>query len=635
MSKPWDPDQQYHVSRWGDGFFDINPQGELCLLPNQQKNDPSISIQKVIDEAITKKVQFPFVVRFHDVLRAQVRNLNLAFQNAIKEMDYQGEYRGVFPIKVNQMREVVEEIVDAGSEFSFGLEAGSKPEILAALAYNTTKGALTILNGYKDRDFMRLGLLAEKMDRNPIIVIENYAELKLLIDTSQEMGIRPTIGLRLKLSTQSQGKWASTSGDLSKFGLSIPEILKSIRVLNEAGMQDCIKLLHFHMGSQIADITVIKDAISEGARVYAKIVKMGIPLEYLDTGGGLAIDYDGSRSNNDSSRNYGIDEYAADLVLSIKQICDDEGVDHPTIISESGRAITAHHSCVITNVIDIKKKRDLDFDFPIQPNEHYLLSNMRSTLEELELDNCQEMLNDARQIKADSMQAFKLGILKLEEQAAIENLYWVIMDEIADLLKQKNFIPEDLQNLESTRAQQYLCNFSVFQSAADVWAIDQVLPIMPISRLNEEATESCNLCDISCDSDGKIKHFIGPNGMSDTIKLHKINPQEDYHIGIFLTGAYQDVMGIMHNLFGRLNEVHVFAHPNKESGFYIEEIIQGASSKTVLSTMQYNPPEMAKIIKNRLHNRITQGQVSSEMSHKLIDFYEQCLSKYTYLNNDN
>ena len=635
MSKPWNPDKQYLVSRWGDDFYQINSEGELCIRPTQSKSHASIALQKVVNEALNKGVQFPMVVRFHDVLRAQVRQLNLAFQQAIKEMNYQGEYRGVFPIKVNQMREVVEEIVDAGSDFCFGLEAGSKPEILAVLAYNTNMGALTILNGYKDKDFMRLGLLAEKMDRKSIIVIENYAELKLLMDTSIEMDIRPTIGLRLKLSTQSQGKWASSSGDQSKFGLSIPEILKSVRVLTDAGMQDCIKLIHFHMGSQIADITVIKDAISEGARVYAKLVKMGLPLEYLDAGGGLAIDYDGSRSNNDSSRNYRIDEYAADLVLSIKQICDDEAVAHPTIVTESGRAITAHHSCVITNVLDIKKKRDIESDFPQREGEHYLLTNMRSTLEELQLNNCQEMLNDARQIKSDSMQAFKLGILELEEQAAIENLYWIILDEISEFLKQKDFIPEDLQNLEMTRAQQYLCNFSVFQSAADIWAIDQVLPIMPISRLNEEATENCNLCDISCDSDGKIKQFIGPNGISETIKLHPIKAQESYHIGIFLTGAYQDVMGIMHNLFGRLNEVHVFADSNDESGFYIEEIIKGASSEMVLSTMQYNPPSMAHIVKQAIDKNVRAGKIQARLGVKLIDFYEDSLTKYTYLDNYN
>ena len=634
MTQEWNPDQQYHVSRWGDGFFKINSTGELCVLPNQDAAAPVIIIQQVIDQAISQNVQFPMVIRFHDILRAQVHNLNLAFQKAIEEMDYQGEYRGVFPIKVNQMREVVEEIVDAGNEFHFGLEAGSKSEILAALAYNTNVGGLTILNGYKDRDFMRLGLLAEKMHRKSIIVIENYAELKLLIDTSQEMGIRPTIGLRLKLSTQSQGKWASSSGDQSKFGLSIPEILKSVRVLNEASMQDCIKLIHFHMGSQIGDIRVIKDAISEGARVYAKLVKMGLGLQYLDAGGGLAIDYDGSRSNNDSSRNYGIDEYAADLVLSIKQICDDENVPHPTIVTESGRAITAHHSCVITNVLDIKKKRDTEADFPKKDGEHYLLSNMRSTLDELHMNNCQEMLNDAQQIKADSMQAFKLGILELEEQAAIENLYWIILDDISELLKQKDFVPEDLLNLESTRAQQYLCNFSVFQSAADIWAIDQILPIMPISRLNEEATESCTLCDISCDSDGKIKQFIGPDGMSDTIKLHPIKPKEAYHIGIFLTGAYQDVMGIMHNLFGRLNEVHILADPKHENGFYIEEIITGASSEIVLSTMQYNPPSMVQTIKKAIDQNVRDGQIEPDRGEELIDFYEKSLSKYTYLNND-
>ncbi|WDE97245.1 biosynthetic arginine decarboxylase [Lentisphaera profundi] len=632
---PWDPQQQYNIQRWSDSFFHINERGEVCVLPFQDESGLQIPLNNVIDEVKSQGLSLPLVIRFHDVLRAQVRNLNLAFQQAIKELDYQGEYRGVYPIKVNQMREVVEEIVEAGQEFDFGLEAGSKPEILAVLAYNTNSNSLTILNGYKDRDFMRLGLLGVKMGRKCFIVIENFSELKLLLEVSREQNIRPLIGLRLKLSSESRGKWASSTGDKAKFGLSILEIIKSLNILEDEAMLDCVKLLHFHMGSQIADIKTIKEAIIEGSRVYAKIAKMGVNIEYIDAGGGLAIDYDGSRSSTDSSRNYRLDEYAMDLVLSIKQICDDEHVPHPTIVTESGRAITAHHSCVVTNVIDIKKKHHEDFVLEATDKDHYLLQNMRSTLDELSIDNCQEMLNDAKQIKAESMQAFKLGILELEQMAAIENIYWQVMDQISLLLKQKDFIPEDLQELEKSRAKQYLCNFSVFQSAADVWAIDQILPIMPLQRLNEVPEEDCKLCDITCDSDGQIKQFLGPEGLSETIKLHKIKAEESYHIGIFLTGAYQDVMGVMHNLFGRLHEVHVYADKDDDSGFYIDEVIHGGACGDVLSTMQYNPAVMAQTIKKEIDKNIKAGLIQSRMGVKHIDFYENCLKQYTYLDTQN
>ncbi|MDD7984934.1 biosynthetic arginine decarboxylase [Lentisphaera marina] len=631
----WDPQEQYNIERWSDSFFDVNDDGHLCVLPFQDKNELQIPISKVVEEIKLQGLKLPVVIRFHDILRAQVRKLNLAFQEAIKELDYHGQYRGVYPIKVNQMREVVEEIVEAGAEFDYGLEAGSKPEILAALAYNTNLNSLTILNGYKDRDYMRLALLGVKMGRKCLVVIENFSELNLLLEVSREQNIRPLIGLRLKLSSESRGKWASSSGENAKFGLSILEIIKCINILKNEDMLDCLKLLHFHMGSQIADIKTIKEAIIEGARVYAKIAKMGINIEYLDAGGGLAIDYDGSRSTRDSSRNYRLDEYAMDLVLSIKQICDDEKVAHPHIVTESGRAITAHHSCVVTNVIDIKKKHHEDFERKAQESDHYLLQNMRSTLEELNISNCQEMLNDAKQIKNESMQAFKLGILELDEQAAIENIYWQVVDQISELLKQKEFIPDDLRELEQSRAKQYLCNFSVFQSAADIWAIDQVLPIMPLQKLNEEPKEDCKLCDISCDSDGQIKQFLGPEGLSETIKLHKITNDVPYHIGIFLTGAYQDVMGVMHNLFGRLHEVHVYADKDDESGFYIDEAITGGTAGDVLSTMQYNPSNMAQVIKKEIDKNIKAGHIQARMGVKHIDFYENCLKQYTYLDSQN
>ncbi|MEN9359635.1 MAG: hypothetical protein RL095_1170 [Verrucomicrobiota bacterium] len=627
----WDPDHYYNVSRWGDGFFHINDKGNLCVLAERRVDGPTIDISEVIEEMIAQKIEFPAVIRFQDILRAQVKNLNKAFRNAIEDNNYRGRYCGVFPIKVNQMREVVEEVVDAGAPYDYGLEAGSKPELLTVLAYNTNRNSLTVLNGYKDRDFMRLALLANKLGRKCILVIENFSEVAQLISVSKEMGIKPMVGLRAKLAIQSKGKWASSSGDRAKFGLTLPEIVSAVRTFKDAGMSDCLKLLHFHIGSQIADIAVVKQAVSEGARIYAKLHKMGCALEYFDAGGGLAVDYDGTRSTNDSSRNYRVDEYAADIVHGLKQICDQEGVPHPNIVTESGRAITAHHSCVITNVVDTIRSADDGFDTRAVTGEHMLVTNMRESEDSLNGDNFQEVFNDVSQIKGDSNNAFKLGILTLEERAKIEAMYFRTIGKIARLLKTKDFVPEDLQGLESLGANHYLCNFSVFQSTADIWAIDQILPVVPISRLHEEPTENCSLVDITCDSDGKIDQFINGDGIGDSLRLHSVEPGKPYYVGLFLTGAYQDVMGDSHNLFGRLNEVHVYADDDDPSDFYIEEIIRGSSSESVLATMQYHPTFMAQTVKKEIDRLVTQQKLPPREAVKLSDFYEKCLKDYTYL----
>ncbi|MCH2209184.1 MAG: biosynthetic arginine decarboxylase [Lentisphaerales bacterium] len=627
----WDPDRYYNVSRWSDGYFAINNNGSLTVLPGKSTDKPTIILQDVIDEMTSQKIEFPAVIRFHDVLRSQVKLLNKSFEQFIEDFDYEGRFTGVFPIKVNQMREVVEEIVDAGSPYNYGLEAGSKAELLAVLAYNDNRNSLTILNGYKDYDYLRLALLGTKMGKNMVIVIENVSEVAAIIETSKEFQVKPLIGLRSKLSAKSRGKWASSSGDRAKFGLTVAEILAAIKMLKDHKMEDCIKLFHFHIGSQISDVRVFKDAINEGARIYSKLCKLGIPLEYFDVGGGLAIDYDGSSSTNDSSRNYSVNEYATDIISSLKDICDEEGVDDPNIVSESGRFITAHHSCVITRVIDEIKPYSNTFDTRKQSGEHSIVRNIREAEKILTEKNFQEIYNDANGYREDCYNAFKLGILELEERAKIETIFWRIMQKIDVILKTQEFIPEDLQGLDDLLAKQYLCNFSVFQSAADSWAIGQVLPVVPISRLNEEPTELCSLVDITCDSDGKICHFIDYEDInSKSVKLHTFNG-EPYYVGLFLTGAYQDVMGDMHNLFGRLNEVHVFTDADDESNFYIEEVIKGNSAENVLSTMQYNPDYMAAKVKNSIDKQIKDGKIAAREGVKLNDFYESCLKSYTYL----
>ena len=624
----------YQIGRWGEGYFTINDKGHLSVLPQKRPEGPVIDIYEVIKEIEAKNMGLPVVVRFHDILHAQVKNLNETFNKIIEEADYRGNYKGVYPIKVNQMREVVEEIIHAGSSYSFGLEAGSKAELLSVLAYNDNKDSLTILNGYKDENFLRLALLGNKMGRNVIVVIEKFSELSALLRLAKEMKVTPRLGIRVRMSVKGRGKWLESSGDRAKFGLTIPEVLMTVEALKQEKLISSFKLFHFHIGSQITDIKTIKDSIAEGARIYAKLVKLGIYIEHFDLGGGLGVDYDGSRSTKNSSKNYSIDEYATDVIYGVKQVCDLEGVPHPNIVTESGRAITAHHSCVITKVIDKIETTVTNFNTDKSSDEHILVSNMREVFEELSSKNAQEMYNDALQIKEDASNAFRLGILNLDERAKIEVLYWKINKKISQKLKKMKFIPEDLQGLDNSMASQYLCNFSVFQSVVDSWAIEQLLPVVPITRLHERPSNYCSIADITCDSDGKIQHFISGEGeeFSRTLPLHDLNEGEDYYVGVFLTGAYQDVMGDMHNLFGRLNEVHVFSDKGEAGDFYIEESIRGSSSEQVLATMQYNPEYMVYVIKKEIDRQMQKGKISPREGVRLVDFYAECLKSYTYLN---
>lgn len=624
--------EPYNVDSWGSGYFATNEKGHLCVLPEKKEGGPKIDFMQVISEIQEQGIPFPIVLRFHDVLRAQVQLLNTTFAESISEHGYQGRFYGVYPIKVNQMREVVEEIIDAGHPFDHGLEAGSKSELLACLAYNKNSESLTVLNGYKDEEYIRLALLGRKLDRKIIIVVESFSEFELIIRLSKEMQADPIIGIRTKLAVRSSGRWANSSGDRAKFGLTCSEIVEGVELLQRNGMTNCLKLLHFHVGSQIPDIRIVKEAITEAGRIYANLAQSGIAIDYFDVGGGLGIDYDGSRSTGDSSRNYTLAEYAADIVSGLQQICDEMGVPHPHIVSESGRYITAHHSCVITNVISTIHQASNPCRTEVKENEHILLSNIRESAELLKLENCQEIFNDIQQYKEETIAAFRLGVICLVERAKIETLYWQIIGRIDVMLAALDFIPEEMQQIEELKASQYLCNFSVFQSAADTWAISQILPIMPLMRLNEEPGERCSLADITCDSDGKITRFIAKDGYDQSLLLHSLNPGENYYIGLFLTGAYQDVMGDMHNLFGRLNEVHIYCDDDDPDDFYIEEVIRGTSSQQVLATMQYSPEIMARSIKKQIDNQIKQGTILPREGVGLIDFYESCLQGYTYLN---
>jgi arginine decarboxylase len=627
-----DSDKLYNIGRWGDGYFSINEKGHLCLLPEKDTSGPCIDMSDVIDEISKHNIQFPVVLRFHDILRAQVINLNKTFRKTIDKAKFQGEYYGVFPIKVNQMREVVEEVLDAGQAFNHGLEVGSKPELLAALALNTNLQALTILNGYKDEDYLRLALIGRKLGRKIIVVIEKYSELPQLIELSKEMDVIPLIGIRAKMATQGSGKWSHSSGEMAKFGLTIPEIFQVIQYLEKTGYSQSLKLFHFHIGSQVPDIRTIKDAITEGARIYATLVKMGVPLEYFDVGGGLGVDYDGSRTACDSSTNYTLTDYTEDVVYILKQVCDLEDVEHPHIVSETGRAIAAHHSCVVVNVFGKIDREPSDFlSLGKSAGEHVIVNDMRELFKELRANNLQETYFDALQKRDEMISAFKLGVVNLLERAKIEIYFEKILNKISQLTLQMDEIPKELGELENRLADQYLCNFSIFQSAPDSWAIGQLLPITPIKKLNERPTRLARLADITCDSDGKIDRFIDFKKTRKTLPLHKLKEDEPYYIGLFLTGAYQDIMGDVHNLFGRLNEVHIFSDDEDPSDFYIEEIIHGNTAEQVLSSLQYGPQGMASTMKKAIDKQVQRGKIRPREGVKLTDFYEYCLRQYTYL----
>lgn len=533
------------------------------------------------------------------------------------------------------MREVVEEIVDAGKPYAYGLEAGSKPELLAVLAYNTNTDALTILNGYKDEEFLKLALLGRKLGRKVVVVIEKFSELTMLIKVSKQLDIEPMIGLRAKMQSKGQGRWQGSSGERAKFGLNVSEIIKAARLLEQEGMTDSLKLLHFHIGSQLPEIRAIKNAVNESARIYSELVKMGFALEYVDVGGGLGIDYDGSMSAADSSRNYSVREYVADVVYGLREVCDLEGVAHPHIVTESGRAITAHHSCVIAEVVGEIKPDGVKIDTNATADDHFLLKNMRDLAENLEGDiDFQEVYNDATQYKEQASDAFKLRVIGLEELGKIETLYWQIMRQVKHFYRNAAFVPEAVQSINYALSSQYLCNFSIFQSAVDSWAIDQILPVVPITNLHTRPINDGSLVDITCDSDGKIDKFVIEQAIDNVLPFPAFSADEPFYLGLFLTGAYQDVMGDMHNLFGRLNEVHIFSYDDDPQDFYIEEFVKGSSVEHVLSVMQYHPSSMAIDIKRQIDKEVAAGNIKPREGVKWTDFYEHCLAGYTYLNTD-
>ena len=631
--KDWDVESAiatYNVDGWGSGYFTVNAEGNVVAKPLQE-NGGSINILEVVNEARNRGLSFPLVIRFQDLLRHRVESVNLAFQNAITEFGYKGPYRGVFPIKVNQLREVIEEIVDAGQQFHFGLEAGSKPELVAALAMHKDAESLIICNGYKDKAFIRIALLGRKLGKLVVIVVEKLEELEETIKAAKEVGVEPVIGIRVRLHSKGSGKWSPSGGENAKFGLDTTNLVAASQMLKDAGFAHCLKLIHFHVGSQVPDISTIKRAVREAARYYAKLSKLGHELGYLDVGGGLGVDYDGSRSDFDSSANYSLQEYANDVVWNIMDVCDSENVPHPAIVSEGGRAVVAHHSVLVVEAFSSIEKTVPRLKIEATEKDHKLVGDILDVKQRLKRGNRMESLHDIQQIKEEAQETFNLGLLELESKAKIDALYWQLAQQIVNMHRGLRYVPDEIKELETSLGDQYICNFSVFQSLLDHWALGQLFPIMPIHRLTTPPDRQGTIVDITCDSDGKVSKFTDLQDVRDTLPLHRVIPGEIYYLGVFMVGAYQDIMGDLHNLFGRVTEVHIFLDPDEESGWYIEEVIEGSTIGEVLAMTQWDKVQLMQLLKAQIDVAIKTDFLKPNDAMRLLSDYERLLQEYTYL----
>ena len=636
---PWDIQAArnlYNIQSWGAKYFDINEAGHVVAKPLQELG-ANVDINDVIEEARGRNLKFPLLIRFQDILRHRVESINLAFRASMKEFSYQGRYQGVFPIKVNQLREGVEEILDAGRPYQFGLEVGSKPELFAGLALQNQPGGVIICNGYKDVEFIKMALLGIKLGKKVIMVVEKLEELRQIITVSRQLNIEPLLGVRARLLSKGAGKWAESGGENAMFGLSTIELLSATEMLKTEGLSHCFKLLHFHIGSQVPDILTVKKAVQEASRFYAKLYKMGFQIQYIDVGGGLGVDYDGSRSAFDSSTNYTLQEYTNDIVYYIADVCNAEKVPHPDIVSESGRAIVAHHSVLIVEVFGSIEKQRPALALSYGENEHALVRELLDIKKNIARLNKLEAFHDALERKDDAHQMFTLGLMDLPDKAKIETLYWDISYEVVQSFRGQAYIPEEIRKLEDSLGDQYLCNFSVFQSLLDHWALGQLFPIMPVNRLTERPMREATLVDITCDSDGQINKFIDLRDVRDTLPLHSLNKNgnggtEPYYLGFFLMGAYQDIMGDLHNLFGRVNEVHVFLDPDEAAGYYVEEVIEGTTICQALTSVQYDENELKRQMKTQMEEAIKSDRMKPSEAMRLLDDYERGLREYTYLN---
>ena len=627
---PWtvtDATELYEIERWGKGYFSIGSNGHVRVHATKDP-ERAIDLKQLVDHLQLRGIGLPILIRFRDILRQRLGDIHGAFQAAISQHQYDGGYFCVYPIKVNQQRQVVEEVLDFGRPYQFGLEAGSKPELLAVVAMATNDTPI-ICNGFKDAEFIEMAMLALKMGRRIIPVVEKYTELGLILEYARKVGVRPQLGMRVKLAARGGGRWQSSGGYRSKFGLTVAEVRQGLDELKSYGMQDCFKLLHFHLGSQIPNIRIVKGALNEAARVYTELVKEGAGLEYLDVGGGLGVDYDGSQTNFESSVNYTLEEYANDVVYHIQTVCDDAGVKHPTIVSESGRAIVAYHSVLVFNVLGVSGFGEAGV--PENGNGEDLeqpLVDLKETYQNLTARNALESYHDAQQALDMALNLFNGGYLPLGQRCQAETLYWAICTKLKKLVQQMEDVPEDLQGLDDTLADTYFCNFSLFQSIPDSWAIKQLFPVMPIHRLNETPTREAVLGDITCDSDGKLDQFIDRRDVKRTLALHPFTG-DPYYLGVFLVGAYQEILGELHNLFGDTHAVHVSLDQN--GGVVLESVIKGDTVREVLDYVEFDADTLVRKLRDSVENAVRENRMDLEESGRLLRFYEDGLHGYTYL----
>lgn len=622
-----DSEELYNITGWGTSYFGINDKGHVVVTP--KKNGVAVDLKELIDELQIRDVALPMLLRFSDILDNRIEKTTLCFEKAAKEYNYKAENFIIYPIKVNQMQPVVEEIISHGKKFNLGLEAGSKPELHAVIAVNTDSDSPIICNGYKDESYIELALLAQKMGKRIFLVVEKLNELKLITKIAKRLNVRPNIGIRIKLASSGSGKWEDSGGDASKFGLTSSELLEALEFLSEKELQDCLKLIHFHIGSQVTKIRRIKTALREASQFYVQLYNMGYKIEFVDIGGGLGVDYDGTRSSNSqSSVNYSIQEYVNDSISTIVDACDKNEIPHPNIITESGRALTAHHSVLVFEVLETATLPEWDDDEAIPEDAHDLLKELYGIWDTLNQSKMLEAWHDAQQIREEALDLFSHGIVDLKTRAQIERIYWTITREINQIASGLKHVPEEFRGLSKLLADKYFCNFSLFQSLPDSWAIDQIFPIMPIHRLDERPDRTATLQDITCDSDGKIANFISTKNVSHYLPVHSLKSKDSYFIGVFLVGAYQEILGDMHNLFGDTNAVHISVN---EHGYKIEQIIDGETVAEVLDYVQYNPKKLVRTLETWVTKSVKEGRISVEEGKEFLSNYRSGLYGYTYL----
>lgn len=628
--KKWtieDSKELYNINGWGTSYFSINEKGNMCVSP--LKDGQTADLREIIDELQLRDISTPVLLRFPDILDNRIEKTASCFKQAAEEYDYKGESYIIYPIKVNQMQPVVEEIISHGRKFNLGLEAGSKPELHAVIAVQCHSDSLIICNGYKDQAYIELALLAQKMGKRVFIVVEKLNEIDIIARAAKKLGVKPTLGIRIKLASSGSGKWEESGGDASKFGLTASELLIALNTLDELGLHDSIKLIHFHIGSQITKIRRIQTALREAAQFYINLHQMGYPVEYVDCGGGLGVDYDGTRSSNsESSVNYSIQEYVNDCIYTFVDAANKNDLPHPNIITESGRSLSAHHSVLVIDVLETASPPEMPEAFEAKETDHQLVRELYDIWCNIDSRSLLEDWHDAEQIREEALNLFSMGMVDLRTRAEIEAMYWSVCREVYTLTKSMKHIPEELRSISKLLADKYFCNFSLFQSLPDTWAIDQLFPVVPLQRLDERPTRQATLQDVTCDSDGKISNFVTGGHTSSTLPVHPLKKGDSYYLGIFLIGAYQEILGDMHNLFGDTNAVHVSM---KDGHYHIDQIFDGETVEEVLDYVQYNPKKLVRQLEIWVTKSVKQGRISLEEGKEFLSNYRSGLYGYTYL----